>query len=316
MSALHAHWRRIAAALASAALIALLFVRVEPAAVLAALLRGDWLRYTAVAAAFTLAWLAIDTFALARLVTRFHHPVSPRKMLPLRGATYLLMVISYDAAQAGLGLALHRRYGISGLAMGGTYLFYYLIDLTVIATLGTVGSRSLDGPLGAALRPALAALLAGVVALFALLELFARAPEEYVPRALRGARVLATLRRATPRDVFEFLAWRTLFYASFIAFAALSLPAFGVHVPLQALVALVPVVMSIAALPVTVAGLGSTQVAMWALYGPFGEPAAVLAYALVYGATLVLFRLPIALACLPAASDVLARRELQWRTET
>ena len=113
--------------------------------------------------------------------------------------------------------------------------------------------------------------------------------------------------------MLEFVAWRGLFYASFVAFAALSLPAFGIHVPLRALIGLVPVTMSIAALPVTVAGIGSTQAAMWTLYGPFGEPAAVLAYSLVYGATLVLFRLPIALVCLPAASDVLARREVHWK---
>jgi uncharacterized membrane protein YbhN (UPF0104 family) len=316
MSAIRAKARRLAAVLVSIALIALLLVRVDPTEVLAALLRGRWLQYTVVAAAFTLIWLAIDSVVLARLVTRFHRPISPREMLPLRGASYLLMAISYDAAQAGLGLALHRRYGIPALAMGGTYLFYYLVDVATIATLGVVGSGSVPGPLGATLRPALAAVLAAVLAVFALLELFARTPEERVPRWLLGTRLLATLRRATPRDVLEFVGWRALFYASFIAFAALSLPAFGVHVPLRALIALVPVAMSLSALPVTVAGIGSTQVAMWALYGPFGERASVLAYSLVYGATLVLFRLPIALACLPAASDVLARRELHWRTET
>jgi uncharacterized membrane protein YbhN (UPF0104 family) len=316
MTALRANSRRLAAAVVSIALIAVLFLRVDPAEVLAAMLRGQWLRYTIVAAAFTLVWLAVDSVVLARLVTRFHRPISAREILPLRGASYLLMAISYDAAQAGLGLALHRRYGIPALAMGGTYLFYYLIDLSAIATLGTVGSQFIPGPLGATLRPALALLLAVVIAAFALLELFARAPEEHVPRRLRGARLLATLRRARPRDVLEFVAWRSAFYGSFIAFAALSLPAFGVHVPLRALIALVPVAMSFSAIPITIAGLGSTQVAMWALYGPFGDRASVLAYSLVYGATLVLFRLPIALVCLPAASDVLTRRELHGRTET
>ena len=316
MSARRTNLSRLGAAVVSIALIALLFARVDSAAVGAALLGGHWRRYTVVAVVFTAIWLAVDSLVLARLVTRFHRPISAREILPLRGASYLLMAISYDAAQAGLGLALNRRYGIPALAMGGTYLFYYLIDLTTIATLGTIGSRAVPGPVGAALRPTLPVLLAAVIGAFALLALLARAPAERVPRVLRDARLLATLRRATPRDVLEFVAWRGLFYGSFVAFAALSLPAFGIHVPLHALIGLVPVTMSIAALPVTVAGIGSTQAAMWTLYGPFGEPAAVLAYSLVYGATLVLFRLPIALVCLPAASDVLARREVHWRTET
>jgi hypothetical protein len=48
---------------------------------------------------------------------------------------------------------------------------------------------------------------------------------------------------------------------------------------------------------------------MWTLYRPYADPSAIFAYSVVYSATLVLFRMPIALACLPAASDVLARRE-------
>ena len=90
----------------SIALIALLFARVDSAAVGAALLRGHWGRYAVVAAVFTAIWLAVDSLVLARLVTRFHRPISAREILPLRGASYLLMAISYDAAQAGLGLAL------------------------------------------------------------------------------------------------------------------------------------------------------------------------------------------------------------------
>jgi len=87
------------------------------------------------------------------------------------------------------------------------------------------------------------------------------------------------------------------------------LPCFGVGVPLRALVGLVPVIMSVSALPVTVSGLGSTQLAMGALYAPWSDPASILAYSVVYSATLVLFRVPIALLCLPFASDVLRRLE-------
>jgi hypothetical protein len=301
--------RRALPWLVAAGLLAGLAWRVDLPAVAEALRRARWGRYMATASVFTLVWLALDSVVLARLVSRFHRPLSARQILPLRGASYLLMVLSYDAAQAGLGLALHRRYGIPALAMGGTYLFYYGVDVSTIGLLGSLGARAVPGELGRALQGALAALLAGVCVAFALLALFARAPEERVPRRLRGARLLETWRRARVRDVAEFVAWRASFYASFVAFAALSLPCFGIHVPLLALVGLVPVVMSVSALPITVAGLGSTQLAMWVLYAPFADPAPLLAYSVVYSATLVLFRVPVALACLPAASDVLARRE-------
>jgi uncharacterized membrane protein YbhN (UPF0104 family) len=295
--------------LAAAALLALAAWRVDLGAVGAALRRARWGGYLAAAVAFSGLWLVLDSLVLARLVSRFHRPLAWRRMLPLRGASYLLMAFSYDAAQLGLGVALHRRYGVSALGLGGTYLFYYLVDVATIAALGSLGARSLPGGLGHALRAGLALVLAGVAAAFVLLSLWSRAPAERVPRALRGARLLETLRRARPRDVAEFVAWRAGFYASFVAFAALSLPAFGVHVPLRALVGLVPVIMSVSALPITASGLGSTQLAMGVLYAPWAEPAAILAYSVVYSASLVLLRLPIALLCLPFASDVLRRRE-------
>jgi hypothetical protein len=295
--------------LAAAALLALAAWRVDLGAVGGALQRARWGAYLGTAAAFSGFWLVLDSLVLARLVSRFHEPVAWRRMLPLRGASYLLMAVSYDAAQLGLGVALHRRYGVSAAALGGTYLFYYLIDLATIACLGSLGARSLPGTLGQAMAAALAVVLAAVASAFVLLSLWSRAPVERVPRVLRGARLLATLRRARARDVAEFAAWRTGFYASFIAFGALSLPAFGVLVPLRALVGIVPVVMSVSALPVTASGLGSTQLAMGTLYAPWADPPAILAYSVVYSATLVLLRVPIALLCLPFASDVLRRRE-------
>jgi uncharacterized membrane protein YbhN (UPF0104 family) len=295
--------------LGAAALLALAAWRVDLAEVGGALGRARWGAYLAAAAAFSVLWLVLDSLVLARLVSRFHQPLSWRRMLPLRGASYLLMAFSSDAAQLGLGLALHRRYGVSAFALGGTYLFYYLIDVATIGALGSLGARSLPGGLGHAVRIALALVVAAAAAAFVLLSLLSRAPAERVPERLRGARLLATLRRARLRDVAEFAAWRAAFYASFVAFAALSLPAFGVGVPLRALVGLVPVIMSVAALPITASGLGSTQLAMGTLYRPFADPAAILAYSVVYSATLVLLRVPIALLCLPFASDVLRRRE-------
>lgn len=309
MKGLHRRLRAALPGLFAALLLGFVLWRVDPRAVAEALGGARWGYYVAVAGVFTLVWLALDSLVLARLVSRFHRPLSMRQVLPLRGASYLLMALSYDAAQAGLGLALHRRYGIPLLAIGGTYLFYYLIDLTTIGLLGSAGARALPGALGGALRLALGALLAGALLALLLLGRWARSPSERVPAAVRGAPLLATLRRAQPRDVAEFLAWRGSFYLSFVAFAAFSLPAFGIRVPLRDLAALVPLVMSVAALPVTVAGLGSTQLAMWTLYRPYADPAAILAYSVVYSATLVLFRMPIALACLPSASDVLARRK-------
>jgi hypothetical protein len=290
--------RRLAPWLAAAALLAAVFVRVDLAATARALARADWPRFAAAAVPFALVWLALDAAALARLVTRFHAPVAWREMLRLRGATYLLLVLSYDAAQAALALALSRRLGVPLLALGGTFLFWYAIDLGTIAALGSLGALALPGALGAALRPALAGLLFLVAGALAGGAWLARAGR--LPRPLAEAKLLATLRRFGARDAAEWALWRVLFYASFVAFAAVTLPAFGIRAPLPALLACVPVTLSLSALPITVAGLGSTQVAMLALYGAFADEASIVAYSLAHGACLVVLRLPIGLVCWPA----------------
>jgi hypothetical protein len=290
--------RRLAPWLAAAVLLAAVFLRVDVAATAHALAGADWPRFAAAAVPFALLWLALDAAALSRLVTRFHAPVGWREMLRLRGATYLLLVLSYDAAQAALALALSRRLGVSLLALGGTFLFWYAIDLGTIAALGSLGALALPGSLGAALRPALAGVLLLVAGALAGGAWLARAGR--LPGRLAGARVLATLRQLHARDAAEWALWRVLFYTSFVAFAAATLPAFGIRVPAAALLVCVPVTLSLAALPITVAGLGSTQLAMLALYGAFADEASIVAYSLAHGACLVALRLPIGLVCWPA----------------
>jgi hypothetical protein len=303
--------RRLAPWLGAVALLAVVFWRVDLAATLRAFAAADWQRFVLAALPFTGLWLAIDAAALSRLVSRFHAPVGFRPMLRLRGASYLFLVFSYDAAQAALALALRRRLDVPLLALGGSFLFYYAIDLLTIAGLGLLGAGALPGPLGEALEPALAVMLAGLLGVLVLLTAIARLPDATRPAWLRGARLLETLRRVRPRDAAELVGWRVLFYGSFVAFAAVTLPAFGIDVPLRALVACVPVTLSIAALPITVSGIGSAQLAMLALYGAFAEPAAIVAYSLAHSASLIALRLPIGLLCWPAVAEAVAHPEPQ-----
>jgi uncharacterized membrane protein YbhN (UPF0104 family) len=283
-------------------LVAFVALRIELGAVAEALRGADWLRYALLAALFTGIWWVLDAWVLSRLVARFHGEVGLREMLRLRGATYLLLPLSYDAAQAALGLLLHRRHAIPLAALAGTLLFYYGVDLLTIAGLGSLGAFLVELPFAEGLRTTLPALLALLAA--GLLALRALSRTARAPAWLRRSRLLESLGAAHWRDLGRFVAYRALFYGAFVCFAALSLPAFGIEIPLLALVALVPVIMSLSALPVTVAGIGSTQVLMWKLYGAFGDPPAAVAYSLVYTATLVLCRMPIGLAALWTVPDV------------
>jgi hypothetical protein len=159
VSAVATRLRRLAPWLAAALLLSVVFLRVDFGATARALARADWPRFVLSAVPFAAIWLAAAAAALSRLVSRFHAPVAFRDMLRLRGGTYLFLVLSYDAAQAALALALSRRLRVPLLALGGTFLFYYAIDLLTIAGLGSLGALAIPGARGAALRPVLGGLL-------------------------------------------------------------------------------------------------------------------------------------------------------------
>jgi uncharacterized membrane protein YbhN (UPF0104 family) len=99
-----------------------------------------------------------------------------------------------------------------------------------------------------------------------------------------------------PRDLARVVALRWIFYASFAVFVWLTLPCFALHAPFLDVLARMPLVQSIAALPISPSGVGTAQAAMLALFSGFGPPARWLAYSLVYGLTLVVLRLPLGFA--------------------
>ena len=113
---------------------------------------------------------------------------------------------------------------------------------------------------------------------------------------LRETRLAAALRAFRARDLARIVALRWVFYASFAVFVWLTLPCFGLRVPFLGVLARMPLVQSIAALPIAPSGIGTAQAAMVAAFAGLGPSSSGLASALVYGLTLVALRLPLGFA--------------------
>lgn len=283
-------------ALAVAILVALL-CRADPDALWAALRSADLVRYGLASALFVGVWLAVDGFILSWLFGRLGAPIGWAEMLRLRGATYLLLAASLHAANAALVALVHRRAGI-GLARAAASMgVLYAGDLTALCAFSWLASLGSTSPLVAALRPLLGLVSLGGVALLVCAVAFGD--------RLRGRPFFGVAADLGAGDVVLLVALRSAFYASFVLFFWLTLPALGIKIPVGEIATRVPLVMSVAALPITPGGLGTTQAAMLALFGELADPNRVLAYSLLYGFTLVVFRLPVGAALAP---NVLARR--------
>ncbi|MBM4335049.1 MAG: hypothetical protein FJ108_03935 [Deltaproteobacteria bacterium] len=274
--------------LAAAAILAILFARVDREATLAALGAAKLGAYAPVAILFTAVWLALDAFVLRGVFARVGASLSFREMALARAATYPWMVVSFDLANVALVAGLRRSTGAAVSSLSAAMLAHYACDLVALATVASLGSLSAGGTVAILLRP----ILLGIAAVASGVLIAARLG---VARFGRG-KLAAAVAGFRARDLLRVVALRGLFYASFALFVWLTLPCFALEVPFLDVLARMPLVQSVAALPISPAGIGTAQAAMLALFAGFGPASSWLAYSLVYGLTLVLLRLPIGFA--------------------
>jgi len=274
--------------LVAASILGFLLARVDGAATFAALRDADLRVYVPIALLFTGLWLALDAFILRGLFARVGARLSFAEMARARAATYPWMALSFDLANVSLVAGLRRATGVPLASLTAAMLTHYACDLVALATIAATASFAVEGALGAALRPVLCGLALAIVAVL----LGARLGVSRLG-ATRLASALGTYR---PVDLARVVALRWLFYTSFAAFVWLTLPCFDLRVSFLDVLARMPLVQSVAALPIAPSGLGTAQAAMVALFSSFGPTSSWLAYSLVYGLTLVVLRLPIGFA--------------------
>ena len=271
--------------LTALAILAFLFARIDAQATWSALARADALRYAGLACAFSLLWLALDATVLRNLFAPLGAELRWVDMLRERAATYPLMVVSFHLASAALVARLARRTPVGLARLGGGMLVHYLGDLAALAGVSLAAAWSLEGPLAGALRPLLAALALGAGALLIAGRL--------ARRQLRERPIVDALADLSGADLALLVAGRCAWYASFSLFVWSTAPCFDLALPFADVVARTPLVLAIAGLPIAPAGLGTAQAALVVLFDTLGPQPQLLAYGLVFGATLIVLRLPI-----------------------
>lgn len=281
--------------LVGALILIFLLRRVDPGATWTALGRGEPAHYLPIAAGFALGWLVLDAAILSRLFVRAAPGPHLMDVLRMRAATYPLMIVSFHLASVSFVGRMVRATEASWSSLTATMIVYYLADLVALSGSALLASCFVEAALVPAVRPILSMILIAALLGLAFAEL-GRIPARIWP-------ALERFRPVGPATLATVVAGRVAWYASFALFVWMTAPLFAVRVPLVEVAARMPLVLCVAALPIAPAGLGTTQAALLALFAPFGAPPELLAYGLVYGATLLLFRLPLGcLAWLPAPS--------------
>ena len=285
---------RIAAWIGTAAALGWVFWKTPIRAVQAALAHANpWL--IAAAMVGLLLVYAADSLAMWRAFWWFLARLSFREVLIVRGASYLLAAINYSVGQAAIVYFVHRTRGVPVMRGVATVLLIMGTNLLLLLMMVT-GGLALGATRITALPTIVGAAWIGLLFYIAVIAIR--------PRFLTARPLFDVLLSAGVTGHLKAVAVRVPHVAALIIFQVTMFRAFHVAVPIIEAVTLLPVVFFIAALPLSVQGLGTTQAAMilfFAHFAPGAPPdqkAAVVAASLVGQALALALQATIGFVCL------------------
>ena len=252
-------------------------------------------------------WL-YDSLCLLWLVRRtLGHAGAPggdslRELMSLKGASYLINMLNYHAAALGMAWLLARRKQVPFLEAAGALALLSYMDILTVTAMSMVGiwlAPEFFGPypeLQTFLKAVAVLVFGGALSSVLLLQSSLDLPVLRKLRALAPLRPLAALK---PARMLEGIALRAGILALYTGSVWWLVQFFGMVPDLGRLCVAMPIITVVGTLPISVSGVGSTQVLMRSFYAPFvgdgRDPAAVVdAFSTLYIFCGALCRLAIA----------------------
>lgn len=234
------------------------------------------------------------------LALRIRRPVS--RVFLVRGATYVLFLVNYALGQGAFGYYLNRT-GVPGLRAVGVTLFLIGTNLATLLLVTTLAWMLAGNDRHSALWWT---LVGGCAAFLVYLVIIAIAP-----RVLANVKILAPLFDGGLRAHALAIAGRVPHAAMLVMSYWIAMRVWGIPVPFVAGLTLMPAVIVASVLPISPAGLGTTQAALMFFFSDFAAGATsderrahVLAFAVVYFVYSVVSALIVGLACTPFAKKL------------
>lgn len=294
--------RRLWPWLVGAAILIAVATRIPYDAFRSAVGRGPHLTLAAVDLAIVAMVLGSDSVStwIGLCVLRMRRPL--REVIAVRGATYLLFLLNYALGQGGFGYYLHRS-GSSPMRAVGATLFLIGTNLATLLIVTAIAWRLHGAAADARLGWTLVAGCAGLAMYLAVIAL--------APGPLAGRQMLAPLFDAGIRGHAAAMLGRLPHVAVMVIGQWVAIHAWGIEVPFGVGIAIMPLVVIASVLPISPAGLGTTQAALVYFFQGYAggataddRAAIVLAFAIVHFVYGVLASLLVGLACTPLAKRV------------
>ena len=307
-------WRKILPYVGTIAIFALIFSHIPMAKVAEALKQAPVLEFVGVFLPFSIFYWMIDSTCLTWVVRRFNAPMRFRDIAPIRASMYILALISTPIGQGGVAYYLHRKAGIPFLEALSSILLIALMEIYQLFLFSTLGLLFYhpDKPL-----PIMTVLrvvyIIGWLFLFSFIGLFALARRNASVRhwimSSRAGAIADTFLKARPLDYAIVLGIKAPSFLASVATHYFALSLYGISIPFVKLMLFLPLVFLAAALPISVAHLGTSQAAWLLFFSGNASEAKILAYSLAAHFTFMFCNGVIGLFFLPRASRELTALE-------
>jgi hypothetical protein len=291
--------RTLVPPLLTAAIFAFIFHKVPFSAFVEALRDADYLRFFAALLPFSVLYFALDTLVLWYVVRWFHGDLSFSDLLPVRAVDYLLSILNQKLSQGAMVVYLSRRLGTSLLELASSILFLDLLQKTHLVLWAAIGMALVSREV----PPVLVLVPLGVVSLWLVFLNYLQGRFAFLGRLLKAPdwRLFRTFRVARLRRYVEVLLLKAPLLLIAVVAHFYAIRAFGFEIPMPRLLATLPIIFMVGALPINVARLGTTPLAWIYFHGNAVSPPKLLAYSLAAHLTFMLANAAYGLLFLPRA---------------
>ena len=212
-----------------------------------------------------------DSWSLNKNLNHFGAQGTFSKTLRLRLAANLAMVLNFGIGQGILAYLIRQHYRMSFARSSSVLMFQMLNDLYLTLTISFAGTFFTEVVIGGLdLVPWIRALWA--VATVASLcgyfiirytNLLARIPWQL------ARDLFHTFHQSGLEDYFRVMLWRLPLHCAGVTYMYFLALTFGVHIPLEKVITLLPLTIAIGAIPITPSGIGTVQVTAIYLFQNF-----------------------------------------------
>ncbi len=295
-------WKRVrpfVAPLLTAFIFWLIFRKVPFEKFLEAIGSADYVRFFSALLPFSIFWFALDTLVLMLVMRWFHGHIGYTDLLPVRAVDYLVSLLNHKLSQGAMVVYLSRRLGVHLFEIASSILFLDLLQKTHLVVWATVGMFLLAGNIPQAFFLVPVAVGVG----WCVFLLYMRGRLRPLGRYLRPPewRLFRTFRISPMKRYVQVLLLKAPLLIAAAAVHKWALTSFGIEIPFISLLATLPIIFVVGALPITVAHLGTSQAAWIYFHGNATNSSALLAYSLAAHLTFMLGNAGLGLLFLPRA---------------